>query len=207
MNKYALLGLTLCTALGCTQSDDTEPTAASAATMADAAVAQDSAIVVPTDGLIQTAEDMGLSSGADTGTTGSPDGGSPPPSEACFGLCEYLDMCGSCFFDPQGDCLDTDGCAEVCQAETDLAVAQCVADLAGCDETNFQGCYDANVGDDDCANTCRFLEDCGQCFADENGDCLSIASCAVVCRESTPPTAAACLAALAECDGIEACYD
>ncbi len=124
----------------------------------------------------------------------------------CRGLCTYLEMCNACFFDENGECLDIDGCVSVCLAETSPAVAACVSGLEGCDGDAFQGCYDSDIGDDDCAQTCRFLEECGECFTDENGECLTLAGCAVVCRESTPPAAAACIAQLDDCDGIGDCY-
>ncbi len=136
----------------------------------------------------------------------SPDQGLPMDTQACTGLCEYLELCGSCFYDDQGECLDIPGCVEVCQAETQPAVAECVSGLTECDGSAFQGCYDASAGDDDCANTCRFLEECNECFTDENGDCLSIAACALICRDMTPPMAAACIARLNDCSGIQGCF-
>lgn len=142
----------------------------------------------------------------DLGMNTNPDSGVPTDPTNCTGLCNYLEMCGSCFWDDAGNCLEVDGCVAVCQQETAPAVAECVAGLAACDEAAFEGCYNENAGDDDCANTCRFLEECGECFTDADGECLSIAGCAVICRESTPPAAAACIAQLSECDGIAACF-
>jgi hypothetical protein len=161
-----------------------------------------------------TAADTGVMMGADTGVMMGADMGMQVPADMgiqvepddCVRLCEYLEMCGSCFQDEQGECLDNDGCAAVCRTETAPTVATCVAALPACDEAGFQGCFDANAGDDDCAQTCRFLEDCEQCFLDEFEECLSIAACAAVCRENTPPEAAACIATLDDCGGIDACY-
>ena len=116
-------------------------------------------------------------------------------------------MCNQCFYDDAGECLDQEGCAAVCRDQTAPAVAQCVGALVQCDDNAFQGCYDADIGDDDCAKTCTKLEECGDCFLDEaEEDCLPLAACAVVCREQTPSDVAACIAALDACDGIDACY-
>ncbi len=136
-----------------------------------------------------------------------PPGGSTPTSSAqCIAMCEYLEMCNACFYDEVGNCLDVPGCAEVCDREVAPPISACVAGLQACDEPAFLACYDENIGDDDCANTCRFLEECEECFLDEQGECLSIASCALVCRMSTPPAAAACIAQLNDCGGIDGCY-
>ena len=144
---------------------------------------------------IQDAQGM---NNADMGPMDSP--------EDCRGLCEYLEMCNSCFYDPEGECLDVEGCISVCTNQTSATVAQCIAGLEACDEDSYQGCYDADIGNDDCAQTCRFLEECEECFLDESGECLSLASCAVICRDTTPPAAAACIANLSDCGGITACY-
>ena len=160
------------------------------------------------DGAVQVDATVQVDAGlpTDSGMNTNPDSSVPADPTNCTGLCNYLEMCGSCFWDDAGNCLEVDGCVAVCQQETAPAVAECVAGLAACDEAAFEGCYNANAGDDDCANTCRFLEECGECFTDSDGECLSIAGCAVICRESTPPAAAACIAQLSECDGIAACF-
>ena len=142
-----------------------------------------------------------------------PDQGMPNPTRECPSTLRRARHsaaasggCTPCFYDEQGECLDVAGCTQVCPAETQPAVAECVSALATCDEAAFQGCYDASAGDDDCANTCRFLEECNECFTDEDGECLSIAACAVICRDTTPPMAAACIARLDECSGIQGCF-
>ncbi len=129
------------------------------------------------------------------------------PPDDCTATCQWLEDCNlSCFQDEAGECLDVEGCAEVCRAEVPDGVATCAAELMACEEGGLQGCYDANIGDDDCANTCRRLEECDQCFTDEAGeDCLSLSACAAVCREVTDAGVAACLGALDSCDGIDAC--
>ena len=134
-------------------------------------------------------------------------GVTPNASAECTAMCEYLEMCNSCFYDEVGNCLDVPGCAALCDREILPAISGCVAALPACDEAAYQGCYDENVGDDDCAETCRFLEECEECFLDEFGECLSIAGCAVVCRMSTPPAAAACIAQLDACDDIDGCFE
>ena len=124
----------------------------------------------------------------------------------CLGLCEYMDACGLCFFDNNNECLELDACHDVCLSETPAPVASCIASLTACDESAYQGCFDDNAGNDDCAEACRVLDGCDECFVDDAGTCLSIAGCALICRESTPPAAASCLASLTACDGIESCY-
>ena len=175
----------------------------------DMGAATDASVPVATDGSssvdgMVAMPDQGMPN-PDQGMP-NPDQGMPVDSQACTALCEYLEMCNSCFYDEQGECLDVAGCTQVCLAETQPAVAECVSALATCDEAAFQGCYDASAGDDDCANTCRFLEECNECFTDEDGECLSIAACAVICRDTTPPMAAACIARLDECSGIQGCF-
>ena len=130
---------------------------------------------------------------------------SSAPSD-CLGLCEYMDACGLCFFDDNNECLELDACRDVCLSETPAPVASCIASLTACDESAYQGCFDDNAGNDDCAEACRVLDECDECFVDDAGTCLSIAGCALICRESTPPAAASCLASLTACDGIESCY-
>ncbi|MCA9546926.1 MAG: hypothetical protein KC613_21135, partial [Myxococcales bacterium] len=129
-------------------------------------------------------------------------------SATCTAFCEYLDGCGSCLYDETDTCLDVAGCAVLCDAQVPPAAAECVAGLAMCDDDAFSACYDDNIGDDDCANACRVLEACEQCFTDEDDECLSLAGCAVVCRDVTPPATAACIAAVGEaCDTIDACFE
>ena len=132
----------------------------------------------------------------------------PAPGEDCVATCVHFDMCGSCFQDAMGVCLSLDACAEVCRAETPPAAAACIAGLVACDDDALTGCFDANIGDDDCANACRYLDRCDECFADEDGQCLGLAGCALVCRDSTPPATTACIAALEDCDGdaVTACF-
>jgi hypothetical protein len=144
--------------------------------------------------------------GGAAGEAGMGGAGGAVDDNDCRGLCTYLEMCNACFFDDNGECLDIDGCASVCLAETSPAVASCVAGLEACDADAFQGCYDSDIGEDDCAQTCRFLEECGECFTDDAGECLSLAGCAVICRESTPPAAAACIAQLEDCGGVDGCF-
>ena len=130
------------------------------------------------------------------------------PADDCVGLCEYLEGCGGCFQDEQGECLDIAGCAEVCREATPPGAAACVAALPGCDEEAYGACFDDNIGDDDCANTCRVLEACDQCFTDDDEECLSLAACAVICRDVTPPAVAGCIALVGEdCDAIDGCWE
>ncbi|MCB9537093.1 MAG: hypothetical protein H6704_12650 [Myxococcales bacterium] len=129
-----------------------------------------------------------------------------PPNPDCAPYCGYLEMCESCLEDDAGECLDTDGCVAVCDAQVPDAAAACIAGLNACDEDAFLACYDDNIGDDDCANACRVLEDCGECFTDDEGECLSLAGCALVCRDVTPPAAAACIATAPECAALDACF-
>ena len=152
--------------------------------------------------------------GMDVGTSGMGgmggmgDAGGDPIDDDCTTFCTYLESCGSCLYDENSECLDAPGCGAACREQVPEAVPPCVALLGMCDEAAFQACYDDNVGDTDCANACRTLEACGECFIDDNDECLSIAGCAAVCEESTPPAAAACLAGLGtNCDGISACFD
>ncbi len=203
MKQSLTLMFFLVFAVGCTGSsggndEPSQPAPMDAAPNAqgDMALQRDTSVTGSPD--LGATRDAGVVAQADMGMMGNRDD--------CVGLCEYLEMCGSCFYDPQGECLDIEGCAEVCLESTPGPVAACAAGLAACDDDAFQGCYDANIGDDDCAQTCRFLDDCDECFLNESGECLSLASCAVVCRESTPPAAAACIANLSDCAGISDCY-
>ena len=125
----------------------------------------------------------------------------------CVGYCDYLGMCNSCLFDANGECVNADECATICVTEVPSLAAQCISDLAQCDEAAFGACYDDNIGEDDCAETCRLLEECGECFVDENNECLSLAGCAVVCRDVVDPMIATCLAEANECSGIDRCYE
>jgi hypothetical protein len=138
----------------------------------------------------------------------APVGGAAPLDE-CTGMCTYMEGCGSCFNDEAGECLDIEGCAAVCRDVVNPAVATCTAGIGACDEDAFQACYDDNIGEDDCAKTCRFLEGCGDCFTDEAGEeCLTLAACAVVCRDVVDAAVATCLGALEACEeaAIDACY-
>lgn len=136
-----------------------------------------------------------------------PDAGAVEADD-CTAVCQYLEGCGSCFQDPAGACLELEACAVLCRAETPPLVATCIADLPACDELAFGACFDDNIGEDDCADACRVLEDCDQCFTGDDGECLSLAACAVICREVTPPAAATCIGALApeSCGDIGACF-
>ena len=128
-------------------------------------------------------------------------------SDECQALCEYMEACGLCYFDANNECLELDACNEVCLAETPAPVASCIASLTACDDNAYQGCFDDNAGEDDCAEACRVLDACDECFVDDDGNCLSIAGCALICRESTPASAASCIASLTECTSIESCYE
>jgi hypothetical protein len=125
----------------------------------------------------------------------------------CDAYCAYLENCNSCLFDENGECLPQEECVPLCESEVPAVVAACVAPIQACDETAFLACYDDNIGEDDCAKTCRLLEECEQCFVDENDECLSLAGCALICRDQTPPEIAACIATQMTCDGIDVCYE
>ena len=127
---------------------------------------------------------------------------------SCESYCSYLEDCNSCLYDENNECADQATCVTICEAEVPPEAASCVAEIAGCDEEALTRCYDATIGDDDCAQTCVFLEECGECFIDEETeDCMTLAACAAVCREVTPPAAAACIAAAMSCDAISGCYE
>ena len=133
----------------------------------------------------------------------------PPPSgTACEGYCEYLERCGDCLYDENDECASLEACATICEAEVPESAASCVAAIAVdmCDEAAFTACYDATIGDDDCAQTCVLLEECDDCFVDDEGECLSLAACAAVCREQTPPQVASCIAREQRCEAIETCF-
>jgi hypothetical protein len=133
--------------------------------------------------------------------------GGEMPWHTCTQYCDYLESCDSCFYDDAGECLDQAGCVNVCEAEVPPMVAECVIGLDTCDEESYLGCYDENIGDDDCAAVCRLIDGCGECFVNEEDECLSLAECALACRGDTPAPVAACIAQLTECDGIDACYE
>lgn len=219
MNRTIWTCLALCMCMACNTLDDTtEPDPESnsnSETMSGVAPETDTSMMtgnvpLPGNGNVdippQSPTDMPDEDNADTAG-----GGAPPPSgmssPQCMAMCEYLDMCNSCFYDEVGNCLDIPGCAAVCDREVIPSISSCVGSLQTCDEAAFQGCYDENIGDDDCANTCRFLEECEECFFDDSGECLSIAGCTVVCRTSTPPAAAACIAQLDDCGSITGCFE
>jgi len=127
---------------------------------------------------------------------------------SCERYCSYLEDCNSCLYDENNECADQATCVTICEAEVPPEAASCVAEITGCDEEAVTRCYDATIGDDDCAKTCVFLEECGECFIDEETeDCMTLAACAAVCREVTPPAAAACIAAAMSCDAISGCYE
>ena len=125
----------------------------------------------------------------------------------CQGYCEYLEECNSCLQDEMGNCVDLPTCSEICTTEVPATAATCISDLMMCDEDAFTACYDQTIGDDDCARTCVLLEECGECFTDDLGECLSLAACTQTCREVTPPAAAACLGATSVCEEIDACFE
>ena len=157
-----------------------------------------------------TVETGGVMTGGDmTGgdMTGGDMTGGDMPWHTCTQYCDYLESCDSCFYDDAGECLDQAGCINVCEAEVPPMVAECVIGLDTCDEESYLGCYDENIGDDDCAAVCRLIDGCGECFVNEEDECLSLAECALACREDTPAPVAACIAQLTECDGIDACYE
>jgi hypothetical protein len=105
------------------------------------------------------------------------------------------------------ECADQATCVTICEADVPELASTCIAGLSACDEDAYTACYDATIGDDDCAQTCVKLEECGECFIDEDtGDCMTLAACAAVCREVTPASAASCIPTVASCDEIDACY-
>ena len=127
-------------------------------------------------------------------------------SADCEGYCTYLDECNSCLQDEMGNCVDTATCVMICNTEVPPVAATCIASIGSCNEEAFTACYDQTIGDDDCARACVLLDSCDQCFVDENDECLTLAGCAQVCREVTPPESAACLGAAAACEEIDACF-
>ena len=139
-------------------------------------------------------------------------GASDSPSQmegtsVCAGYCTYLDTCGSCLFNEAGECVDQAECEQICASDVPEVAASCVSSLPECNDSAFEQCYDATLTDDDCSKTCLLLEECDQCFLDETqSECLSLAACAAVCREQTPPQIAACIGALDQCGGIDGCY-
>ena len=126
---------------------------------------------------------------------------------ACQGYCAYLDECNSCLQDENGECVDTETCVGICESEVPELASACISGLTSCDEAAFTACYDQTIGDDDCARACVLLEDCDQCFTDENNECLTLAACAATCREVTPPAAASCLGSASQCEEIDACFE
>ena len=149
----------------------------------------------------------GTEAGTQAGTEAGNQAGTTMMSSDCDKYCTYLEECNSCLFDENGECLPQEECVRTCASEVPPVVAACVAPLASCDEASFLACYDNNIRDDDCAQTCRLLEECDQCFIDENNECLSLAGCALVCREQTPVDIAACIASQMTCDAIDVCYE
>ena len=125
----------------------------------------------------------------------------------CQSYCTYLEDCGSCLQDEAGECVDIDTCTSTCETEVPELASACISRLSACDEEAFTACYDQTIGDDDCARACVLLEECDQCFVDENDECLTLAGCAATCRELTPPEVAACLGATDQCEAIDACFE
>ena len=155
---------------------------------------------------------MGEPVAGDMGATPTPevDQGTPSPipstTSDCPGYCQHLEDCGDCLYDENGECASLELCASICEAEVPAVAASCVAALDRCDEAAFTACYDMTIGDDDCAQTCVLLEECGQCFVDDSGECLSLAACTAICREETPPAAASCIAENQSCEAIDGCF-
>ena len=129
------------------------------------------------------------------------------PTSPCEGYCTYLEECGSCLQDEAGECVDMAECTTICENEVPELASACISELSACDEAAFTACYDQTIGDDDCARACVLLEECGQCFTDENDECLTLAGCAVTCRELTPLAAAECLGAASQCEEIDGCFE
>ena len=145
---------------------------------------------------------------AGTETAGTETAGTEMSMQSpCQGYCTYLEDCGSCLQDEAGECVDIDSCISICESEVPELASACISELSACDEEAFTACYDQTVGDDDCARACVLLEECDQCFVDENNECLTLAGCAATCRELTPPEVAACLGATDQCEDIEACFE
>ena len=129
-------------------------------------------------------------------------------TDDCSGYCAYLERCNSCLYNAEGECADQETCVSLCLADVPEIAASCIAGLTSCNEDQLTACYDQTIGDDDCANTCVKLEECGECFVDEETEeCLTLAACAALCREVTPPAAASCIATVMTCDEIDACFD
>ena len=78
-------------------------------------------------------------------------------------------------------------------------------------EGGFGGGGGADIGDDDCAHGCQWLDDCGLCWPDVSSQaCLDIAGCAEQCRDQGDAPVAACVVELSSCDddaGIDGCFD
>jgi hypothetical protein len=126
----------------------------------------------------------------------------------CTGYCMYLENCGDCLYDEAGECTEQAECEQICESEVPEVAVTCISGLPECNEVAFEQCYDATLTDDDCSKTCLLLEECDQCFLDETqSECLSLAACAAICREQTPPQVATCIGAFNQCDGIDACYE
>ena len=103
-------------------------------------------------------------------------------------------------------CVDQETCVSICSTDVPEIAATCIAGLNSCDEDSFTECYDQTIGDDDCTQTCLFLEECGQCFTDDNAECLTLAACADICRDVTPAATASCIAMANECSEIDGCF-
>ncbi len=116
--------------------------------------------------------------------------------DSCADACRVLDGCGQCLLDEAGGCLPVAGCAEACRAEWPDEGA-CLNDLMMCEDEAIAACLESRV-EDECTARCDFLDGCGYCIPDDNGECISPADCAAGCRAEMP-TLYACL------DGLEVC--
>ncbi|MCA9546272.1 MAG: hypothetical protein KC613_17830, partial [Myxococcales bacterium] len=118
--------------------------------------------------------------------------------DGCADACRVLDGCGQCLLGDDGACLDVATCAETCRADWPDEGA-CLNDLMMCEADAIAACLTSDIGDDDCARRCTFLDGCGYCIPDADDNCLSPADCAEGCR-AAEPTPYACLDALEACD-------
>ena len=208
----AIASLIMLGSVGCTQDEDKNN---SIETMAGAQVGDVAGAQAGTSAgsmSISTAgETAGTTAGEMAGTTagemaGTSAGEITMDDTPCQGYCAHLEQCGSCLYDASNMCADQETCVEICLTEVPEVAATCIAGLTTCDEDELTACYDQTIGEDDCAQTCLFLEECEQCFTDESGECLSLAACAATCREVTPPAAASCIAMASECSEIDSCF-
>lgn len=136
-----------------------------------------------------------------------------PGDDACGQACLALFDCELGLPGANETTLGVLDCAAACRGADealDEDRAACINLLEGCDGAAFEACLGGgDPGNDECANGCKVLDECGLAVSNAADESLTTIACAESCRAGTDlgVANAQCLIALDGCDeaAIEEC--